>query len=175
VLLVNGIPASGKSRLSHTISQRTGWPILALDTVKNPFLEHIESVDRLFNRTLGKASYQAIFSIIRDAPRGSTFIVDAWFGFQPLSLLEEHIASAGVTDIAEIWCHAPGEVLAERYAARLEDRLPGHPGAEYIPELVELAKRAAPTQLGPVLDIDTSRPVADDVVMAWVMGTLSAE
>jgi glucokinase len=175
VLLVNGIPASGKSRLSHTISQRTGWPILALDTVKNPFLEHIESVDRLFNRTLGKASYQAIFSIIRDAPRGSTFIVDAWFGFQPLALLEEHIASASVTDIAEVWCHAPGEVLAKRYAARLAHRLPGHPGAEYIPELVELAKRAAPTQLGPVLDIDTSRPVADDVVMAWVMGTLSAE
>ena len=175
VLLVNGIPASGKSRLSHTISQRTGWPILALDTVKNPFLEHIESVDRAFNRTLGKASYQAMFSIIRDAPRGSAFIVDAWFGFQPLSLLEEHIASAGVTDIAEIWCHAPGEVLAERYAARLEDRLPGHPGAEYIPELVELAKRAAPTQLGPVLDIDTSRPVADDDVMAWVMRTLSAD
>lgn len=168
ILLVNGIPASGKSRLSHAISERTGWPILALDTIKNPFLEHIEGVDRLFNRTLGKASYQAIFSIIRDAPRGSAFIVDAWFGFQPRALLEDHIASADVSDIAEIWCHAPGEVLAERYAARLGDRLPGHPGAEYIPELVELAKRAAPTQLGPVLDIDTSRPVADDVVMAWV-------
>lgn len=175
VLLVNGIPASGKSRLSHMISQRTGWPVLALDTIKNPFLEHIDGVDRLLNRTLGKASYQAIFSIIGDAPRGSTFIVDAWFGFQPLSLLEAHIASAGVAGVAEIWCHAPGEVLAERYAARLKDRLPGHPGADYIPELVELAKRAAPTKLGPVLDIDTSRPIADDAVMTWVIGTLSGE
>lgn len=174
VLLVNGIPASGKSRLSRTISQRTGWPILSLDTIKNPFLQHIEGVDRPFNRTLGKASYQAIFSIIRDAPRGSAFIVDAWFGFQPLSLLEEHIASAGVTDIAEIWCHAPGEVLAERYATRLADRLPGHPGAEYIPELVELAKRAVPASLGPVFDIDTSQPVSDDAVVAWVTEALSS-
>ena len=173
VLLVNGIPASGKSRLSHAVSQRTGWPVLALDTIKNPFLQHIEGVDRPFNRTLGKASYQAIFSIIREAPRGSTFIVDAWFGFQPRSVLEEHIASSGLTKIAEIWCHAPGEVLAERYAARLDDRLPGHPGAEYIPELLELAKRAAPTDLGPLLDIDTAQAVDDDLVTGWAITTLS--
>jgi glucokinase len=175
ILMVNGIPASGKSRLSHVLSERTGWPILALDTIKNPFLEHIEGVDRLFNRTLGKASYQAIFSVVHDAPAGSTFIVDAWFGFQPIELLQQHLAIAGVTDIAEIWCHAPGEVLAERYAARLEQRLPGHPGAAYIPELVELAKRASPARLGPVYDVDTTLPPADEAVIAWVRKTLPGE
>jgi glucokinase len=172
VLMVNGIPASGKSRLSHAMSERTGWPILSIDTVKNPFLEHIDGVDRLFNRTLGKASYQAIWSVIRDAPEGSAFIVDAWFGFQPIELLREHIAMSGATEIAEIWCHAPGEVLAERYAARLEQRLPGHPGAAYIPELIELAKRAAPTGLAPLYDVDTTLPPADDAVEDWVRLTL---
>ncbi|MDB5523748.1 MAG: glucokinase [Rhizobium sp.] len=172
VLMVNGIPASGKSRLSHAVSERTGLPILALDTVKNPFLEHLEGVDRLFNRTLGKASYQAIFSVIGDAPDGSAFIVDAWFGFQPLELLRDHIAAAGVTDVAEIWCHAPANVLAERYAARLDQRLPGHPGASYIPELVELAGRASPTRLGPVYDVDSTKPPADDAVAEWVKRTL---
>jgi glucokinase len=129
----------------------------------------------LFNRTLGKASYQAIFSVVHDAPAGSTFIVDAWFGFQPIELLQQHLAIAGVTDIAEIWCHAPGEVLAERYAARLEQRLPGHPGAAYIPELVELAKRASPARLGPVYDVDTTLPPADEAVIAWVRKTLPGE
>jgi glucokinase len=172
VLMVNGIPASGKSRLSHALSERTGWPILALDTIKNPFLQNIEGVDRLFNRTLGKASYQAIWSVIRDAPGGSAFIVDAWFGFQPIELLRNHIAMSGVTEIAEIWCHAPGDVLAERYAARLEERLPGHPGAAYIPELIELAKRAAPTGLAPVCDIDTTLPPTDDAVADWVRQAL---
>jgi glucokinase len=175
VLMVNGIPASGKSRLSHAISAQTGWPILALDTVKNPFLEHIEGVDRLFNRTLGKASYKAIWSIIRDAPEGSTFIVDAWFGFQPTEVLQDHIAMSGVTEIAEIWCHAPGDVLAERYAARLEQRPPGHPGASYIPELVELAKRASPSRLGPVYDVDTTLPPADDAIVDWVRKTFAGE
>jgi glucokinase len=167
VLMVNGIPASGKSRMSHAISARTGWPVLALDTVKNPFLEHLEGVDRLFNRTLGKASYQAMWSIIRDAPDGSTFIVDAWFGFQPLDLLKDHIAMADVEKIAEIWCHAPAELLAERYAARLDQRLPGHPGAAYIPELIELAKRAQPTGFASVYDVDTSQPPAYDEAAEW--------
>ncbi|MBO9100639.1 MULTISPECIES: ROK family protein [unclassified Rhizobium] len=173
VLMVNGIPASGKSRLSHAVSEATGWPILALDTVKNPFLEYIEDVDRLFNRTLGKASYKAIWSVIRDAPDGSTFIVDAWFGFQPLELLREHIEMSGATDIAEIWCHAPGEILAERYAARLEKRLPGHPGASYIPELIELAKRAGPSAVGPVYDVDTTQLPDDDAAVRWAKLVLS--
>jgi glucokinase len=175
VLMVNGIPASGKSRLSHAVAARSGWPVLALDTIKNPFLEHIDGVDRLFNRTLGKASYKAIWSIIRDAPDGSAFIVDAWFGFQPVELLREHVAMSGVTGIAEVWCHAPGEVLAERYAARLEQRPPGHPGASYIPELVELAKRASPSRLGPVYDVDTTLPPADDAIVDWARKMFSGE
>jgi glucokinase len=175
VLMVNGIPASGKSRLSHAISERTGWPILALDTIKNPFLEHMEGVDRAFNRTLGKASYKAIWSVVRDAPDGSVFIVDAWFGFQPVELLREHVTMSGATEIAEIWCHAPAEVLAERYAARLEMRLPGHPGASYIPELVQLAEHASPSGLAPVYDVDTALPPADDVIADWARRTLSGE
>ncbi|WP_237143423.1 ROK family protein [Phyllobacterium zundukense] len=167
-VLVNGIPAAGKSQMSKAISDRTGWPILTLDTIKNPFLEQLGGADREFNRTLGKASYQAIWSIVRDAPDGSTFIVDAWFGFQPLALLQKHLATAGVEHIAEIWCHAPGEVLAERYAARLHERPAGHPGAAYIPELIELSKKAEPTGLGPNHAVDTTTPIDFDAVTGWV-------
>lgn len=168
LVMVNGVPASGKSRLATALSARTGWRFLGLDMIKNPFLEHIEGVDRPFNRTLGKAAYKAIFDIIAAAPDHSTFIVDAWFGFQPLDLLREHVARAGIGRIAEVWCHAPGEVLAERYGSRLEDRLPGHPGADYIPELVELARRASPARLGPVYDVDTTKPLDEAALVAWV-------
>ncbi|TPO01396.1 ROK family protein, partial [Mesorhizobium sp. CU2] len=52
-VLVNGIPASGKSTVSRGIVERMGWPLLALDTVKNPFLAVLDGVDREFNRRLG--------------------------------------------------------------------------------------------------------------------------
>lgn len=167
-VLVNGVPASGKSAVARALSERTGWPILTLDTIKNPFLEVIEGVDRSFNRTLGRASYKAIWSLVRDAPAGTTVIVDAWFGFQPAELLEQHLNMAGVTETAEVWCQAPPEVIVERYASRLETRLPGHPGATYLPELAELAARAQPLRRGPLIEVDTTRPNDIAPVAEWI-------
>jgi len=172
-VLVNGIPASGKSTVSRGIADRMGWPLLALDTIKNPFLEVLGGGDRLFNRTLGRASYQAIWSVVGEAPAGATFIVDAWFGFQPREVLEDHLRKAGVEQTFEIWCHAPGEVLAERYGARLDQRPAGHPGAAYIPELIELAKRAEPLRRGPLFDVDTTKPIDFDAITAWLRAVMA--
>lgn len=172
-VLVNGIPASGKSTVSRGIADRMGWPLLALDTIKNPFLEVLGGGDRLFNRTLGRASYQAIWSVVGEAPAGITFIVDAWFGFQPREVLEDHLRKAGVEQTFEIWCHAPGEVLAERYGARLDQRPAGHPGAAYIPELIELAKRAEPLRRGPLFDVDTTKEIDFDAITAWLRAVMA--
>ena len=168
VVLVNGVPASGKSRLAKALSERTGWPILSLDKIKNPFLQHIGPVDRDFNRTLGKASYQAIWSVIADAPANSTFIVDAWFGFQPKAQLESYLCDAKIESVAELWCKVPGTVAGERYASRLKDRLPGHPGAEYVPELVALADRAEPMGCGAVMTVDQTKEPDMEAILAWV-------
>ncbi|GAA3102775.1 hypothetical protein GCM10010520_54890 [Rhizobium viscosum] len=171
LVMVNGVPASGKSGLSHALCKETGWPLLSLDTVKNPFLELIESVDRPFNRILGRASYKAIFSSVAEAAPGSTFIVDAWFGFQPVEVLREHIAMAGITEVVELWCHAPPEVIGDRYKNRSGQRLAGHPGLAYVPELIELAKRAEPSRLGPTLEVDTTIPIEMASVLTWVIDT----
>ncbi|MER8482553.1 ROK family protein [Mesorhizobium sp. M1322] len=174
-VLVNGIPASGKSTVSRGIAERMGWPLLALDTIKNPFLEVLGGGDREFNRTLGRASYEAIWSVIGEAPAGTIFVVDAWFGFQPRQVLEDHLRRAGVEQTAEIWCHAPGEVLAERYRARLDQRPAGHPGAAYIPDLTELADRAEPLRRGPLFDVDTTKPIAFDAITQWLQATIAAD
>ncbi|MER8435107.1 ROK family protein [Mesorhizobium sp. M1312] len=174
-VLVNGIPASGKSTVSRGIAERMGWPLLALDTIKNPFLEVLGGGDREFNRTLGRASYEAIWSVVGEAPAGTIFVVDAWFGFQPRQVLEDHLRRAGVEQTAEIWCHAPGEILAERYRARLDRRPAGHPGAAYIPELIELAKRAEPLRRGPLFDVDTTKAIAFDAITQWLQATIAAD
>ena len=175
VVLVNGVPASGKSRLAKALSKRTGWPILSLDDIKNPFLQHIGPVDRNFNRTLGKASYQAIWSIIAEAPANSTFIIDAWFGFQPKPQLENYIDTAKVAHIAELWCKVPGSVAGERYTTRLKERLPGHPGAEYVAELIALADRAEPMGCGAVMSVDQTKEPDMDAILAWIWRVFGRE
>lgn len=175
VILVNGIPASGKSRLAVELSTRTGWLQLSLDGIKNPFLQRLEGVDRAFNRMLGQASYQVIWSIVADAPQGSTFIVDAWFGFQPKEVLRDYLTQAGVTQVVEIWCQISAELAATRYAARLDQRLPGHLGAEYIPELKILAEKAQPMEFGPVYYADQDQPVEVHIIQQWIDNILKEQ
>ena len=168
VLLVNGVPASGKSTVARAVAQANTWPLLTLDTVKEAFFDHLGTGDRDFNRLLGKASYQAIFAVIAEFPEGTTAVVDAWFGFQSLETLQNHLASAGAGQVAEIWCHAPANVIGERYRGRLAHRHSGHLGASYVPELIKLADTARALAAYPLLDVETTRPLDLAAVQDWL-------
>ncbi len=156
-VLVNGVPASGKSTVARALSDHHGWPLFALDTIKEPFFTELGIGDRAYNRKLGRAAYAAIFDTIAAFPDPHTVIVEAWFGFQPVELLREHLDRAGVKEVVELWCHAPPETVGARYAARVPSRPAGHPGLDYVPELIALAGRAAPIDVGPVLRVDTDQ------------------
>ena len=173
-VLVNGVPASGKSTVARAIAEATGWPLLSLDTIKEALFNHLGTGDRDYNRMLGRASYEAIFALVADFPASTTVIVDAWFGFQPIDILLRHLDRAGISHTAELWCHAPPEIIGARYAARLDRRAKGHLGASYVPELIALAGRAAPLGKFPVMDIDTTRPPATAAIIPWLRQQLSA-
>ncbi len=173
-ILVNGVPASGKSTVAHAIASRFGIPLMTLDTVKEPLFAHIGVGDREHNRRLGQASYEIIFATIGEWPDSMTVVIDAWFGFQAPEVLERHLVTAGIGRTAELWCHAPGPVLAERYAARSATRSEGHPGPDYIPELIALNARATPTGRGPCLAVDTTQDLPLDATASWLTEVLDA-
>ena len=165
-VFVNRVPASGKSTVASAISAASGWPLLTLDTIKEAFFNVLGTGDRDYNRRLGKASYEAIFALVSDFPSGAVVVVDAWFGFQPLEILTQHIQRANLRHVAEIWCHAPPEVVSQRYLSRVGLRPAGHLGAEYAPELALLAARAQPTGLVPAIEVETTHPLELPVLMA---------
>jgi glucokinase len=158
-ILVNGVPASGKSTVSRRIAAALAVPLLALDTVKEALFAELGTGDRLHNRRFGRASYGAIWALVGEFPVDATVVVDAWFGFQPLELLQSHLGRAGVTRTVEVWCTAPPEVIAQRYADRAATRHAGHLGLDYVAELRALAASARPLGIGPVVPVDTSLPV----------------
>ena len=174
IVLVNGVPASGKSTVANVIARRLSMPILTLDTVKEAFFDHLGTGDRDHSRLLGKASYQAIFSTIAGFPAGLGAIVDAWHGFQPLEVLQGHLARASAGPVLEVWCHAPPEVVAERYRARAGVRHKGHLPASYAEELAGLAARATPLGLGPTIDVATDGELDEEALIAEVRRQLSS-
>jgi glucokinase len=171
-VFVNGIPASGKSTVARVISHEMSWPLLTLDTIKEAFFAHLGTGDRDYNRLLGKASYQAIFAVVKDFPPDATVVIDAWFGFQPTDVLQGHIAASEIGQAVEIWCHAPGPVLGERYRARLSKRSTGHLGESYIPELIALAATAKPLGTFPLLAVDTTQALDKVSLIAWLSKNL---
>jgi glucokinase len=172
-ILVNGVPASGKSTVSRMVSTALDVPLLALDTVKEALFAELGTGDRLHNRRFGRASYGAIWALVGEFPQQAVVVVDAWFGFQPLALLQAHLERAQVTRVVEIWCHAPAEVIAQRYADRARQRHEGHLGLDYVPELRLLAATAEPLGIGPVISVDTGRPLDAEKVMAEIRPLLA--
>lgn len=45
VILVNGVPASGKSTVAQALAQHFGLPYLAIDGIKEPFMSRLDNVD----------------------------------------------------------------------------------------------------------------------------------
>jgi glucokinase len=158
-ILVNGVPASGKSMVSRDLSRALSAPLLGLDTVKEALFSELGTGDRLYNRTMGRASFAAIWALIAAFPADSIVVIDAWFGFQPIEFVRDHIAAAEATVACEIWCLADPQVIAQRYLDRCAKRHAGHLGPEYAPELKALAERARPLALAPVIEVNTCQAV----------------
>ena len=171
-VLVNGVPASGKSTVARAVAQRLDCPLLALDTVKEALFGQLGIGDREYNRKLGRASYAAIWALVSEFPRDGVVVVDAWFGFQPVEVLRDHLRHADIGGVVEVWCHAPPDSIAQRYAERCLSRSAGHLGLDYVPELRELAGKALPLRLGALVDADTSTPIDFDALAGAVTDAL---
>ncbi len=178
-VLVNGVPASGKSTVTRNlVAQLEAAGIaavpLTLDTVKEGLFVHVGTGDRAYNRMLGRASYHAIFNTIAAFPDNLVPVIDAWHGFEPADVLRAHLARSGIGRVAEVWVAIAPAVAAARYRARAAKRHMGHLPASYADELFELAGVARPRSFGPVIEINGTDPIPCDLG-ARVMAALAKE
>lgn len=158
-VLINGVPASGKSTVASQLMpllQTAGLhPVpLGLDTLKEALFAEIGTGDREYNRMLGRGSYHAIFNAIAAFPDALLPVIDAWHGFQPREVLESHLARARIDQVIEVWVHITPETAAARYRARSTERHTGHLPESYADELFELAGCAGPMAFGPTITIN---------------------
>jgi hypothetical protein len=108
------------------------------------------------------ASYEVLYAVAGSLPAA---VVDANLGPEagPRLLVLE-------ATLIEVFCRCPAGEVERRFTARAPTRHPGHVDHVLSPESkAALARGVEPLRLGgPVLEVDTSRPVDPAAVAAWV-------
>ncbi len=170
-VLINGVPATGKTTIARAIGAHLGAPVLELDTVKEVLFDVLghRDADRAWGRVLGTASIEVIWALLAGFPATSTVVVEAWLRSPPHDAILHGLERAGVDRWVEVWCHTDPDVLVARYATRT--RHPGHPAPEdYVDELRQLISRARPIALAPCLEVDTTdfATLDLDAVVRWI-------
>jgi predicted kinase len=66
LIVVTGLPASGKSTLASVLAQRLGIPVIGKDLIKEPLFEVLGTGDRSHSRQLSTASFAIQFAVARE-------------------------------------------------------------------------------------------------------------
>ncbi|HZD74107.1 MAG TPA: AAA family ATPase [Actinomycetota bacterium] len=162
LLLVTGPPASGKTTLAGPLARHLGLPLLGKDTIKEALFDTLGTADRAWSRRLGAASYAVLLALARQLP---AVVLDA--NFYPTH--RPALLDACKRPI-EVFCRCPAAEVERRFAWRAPTRHPGHVDHVLDAELkAALDGGLGPLDLGgPVLEVDTSRPVDVAAVATWV-------
>jgi predicted kinase len=120
VIVLTGLPATGKSTLARELAHRHRLPLLAKDFIKEPLLDVLGAADAAYSRRLSDASFATMFRLAAEwAGCGHDFILEG--NFRPgehEGPLRDALARA---QAVQVLCRVPEAERLARLAAREND------------------------------------------------------
>lgn len=159
-IIVNGMPASGKSTIGSALAEVLGCPFLSKDRIKEPLADIAGPM--IPSRELGAIAMTTMWQMAGAVENG--VVLDAvWLPLRDRAFLEAGLASAGSPRVVEVWCHVDAATARERLADRYD---PGAPVRHEVHgDLADIqafwdehGADAGPMGVGPVVRVDTTAP-----------------
>ncbi len=173
VVVVTGLPASGKTTLSRRLSEALNLPLLSKDLIKESLFDVLGVNDRAWSLQLGAAAMEVLWSVLRECPGGA--VLDLWLDpRRDADLAQRGLARAGIGTACEILCECPADVAVRRYAARF--RHVGHlpPDDATLQRIRDAEPLMAPLGIGPTRRVDTTTAVDLTELSRWLRAPGSA-
>lgn len=126
VVVVNGLPASGKSTLAPVLADELGFLAIEKDAIKERFADI--AWPRLDARELGAAAMDTMWRLAAVEPDGAV-LDGTWFGDRAAGFLAAGLATAGHPRMVEVWCDVPVGTAHDRFRRREPDRHAVHSDA----------------------------------------------
>jgi predicted kinase len=64
LIILTGLPASGKSTLAAALAAATGWPLLSKDACKEPLMRALPALAAGHSRVLSDMSFELLFALL---------------------------------------------------------------------------------------------------------------
>jgi predicted kinase len=160
LVVVHGLPCSGKTTVARRIKQQFGLPFFEKDGVKERLFDSLGWSDVGWSRKLSQASKAVLYYVIEEEIKsGRSLGVECNFWPPEDNEHFKAIASRVPHMTLQILCWAPGEELVNRFLGRTGLRHPGHGDQTLLEEIQKklLQGKVEPLDIGgELIELETT-------------------
>jgi predicted kinase len=163
LIIVNGLPASGKTTLSKRLGQDLHLPVFSRDGIYETLFDALSQDPMSTSPLMGSAAFSLFYYVIGSVLAAQQpVIIEQFFGHPELRTAElVELQHRYDFEPFQILCKADGNVLVERFLARVAsgDRHAGQAGLEWVEQNRERLLMAVLPPLaldGHLVEVDTT-------------------